>query len=169
MQDGRITPSMLTASSMYNHYYSPWNARLHARNYGSRRGGWIAKYRNRNQWLQIDFGTKSRVKRICTQGRYDANQFVKSYTVSFSLKGYKFVPYKEGRRTRVCTLRSYKKLWKCTAVIPYPSRVSSSCQKKKEKHEWIVYEKTSSLIRAFTYNKSWLRFLGKTIQTLRLK
>ena len=110
MQDGRITPSMLTASSMYNHYYGPWNARLHARNYGSTRGGWIAKYRNRNQWLQIDFGTKSRVKKICTQGRYDANQFVKSYTVSFSLKGYKFAPYKEGRRTRVCTLRSYKKL-----------------------------------------------------------
>lgn len=126
MQDGRITPSMLTASSMYNHFYGPWNARLHARNYGSTRGGWIAKYRNRNQWLQIDFGTKSRVKRICTQGRYDANQFVKSYTVSFSVKGYKFVPYKEGRRTRVCTFRSYKKLWKCTAVIPYPSPVSSS-------------------------------------------
>ncbi|CAH3022884.1 unnamed protein product [Porites evermanni] len=101
MQDGRITPSMLTASSMYNHYYGPWNARLHARNYGSTRGGWIAKYRNRNQWLQIDFGTKSRVKRICTQGRYDANQFVKSYTVSFSVKGDKFVPYKEGRRTRL--------------------------------------------------------------------
>ena len=131
MQDGRITPSMLTASSMYNHYYGPWNARLHARNYGSRRGGWIAKYRNRNQWLQIDFGTKSRVKRICTQGRYDANQFVKSYTVSFSVKGDTFVPYKEGRRTRVCRLGSYKKLGKCTAVIPYPSRVSSSCSKKK--------------------------------------
>ena len=50
------------------------------------------------------------MKRICTQGRYDANQFVKSYTVSFSVKGDKFVSYKEGRKTRVCTFRGYKKL-----------------------------------------------------------
>lgn len=86
---------------MYNHYYGPWSARLQARNYGSTRGGWIAKYRNTKQWLQIDLGTKSRVKRISTQGRYDANQFVKSYTVSYSQKGDKFVPYREGRKTRV--------------------------------------------------------------------
>lgn len=101
LQDGRVTPSMLTASSMYNHYYGPWSARLQARNHGSTRGGWIAKYNNRNQWLQIDLGAKSRVKRICTQGRYDANQFVKSYTVSYSQKGDKFVPYTEGRKIRV--------------------------------------------------------------------
>lgn len=107
LQDGRVTPSMLTASSMYNHYYGPWSARLQARNYGSTRGGWIAKYRNANQWLQIDLGAKSRVKRISTQGRYDANQFVKSYTVSYSQKGDKFVPYREGRKTRVCWLTSH--------------------------------------------------------------
>ena len=101
LQDGRVTPSMLTASSMYNHYYGPWSARLQARNYGSTRGGWIAKYNNNKQWLQIDLGTKCRVKRVATQGRYDANQFVKSYTVSYSLKGDKFVPYTEGRKIRV--------------------------------------------------------------------
>ena len=107
MQDGRITPSMLTASSMINHYYGPWSARLRARNHGSMRGGWVAKYRNTNQWLQIDLGVKSRVKRICTQGRYDANQYVKSYTVSFSTKGDKFVPYKEGRKIRVCCCKNF--------------------------------------------------------------
>ncbi|XP_068726462.1 lactadherin-like [Montipora capricornis] len=101
MQDGRITPSMLTASSMINHYYGPWSARLRARTHGSKRGGWVAKYRNANQWLQIDLGVKSRVKRICTQGRYDANQYVTAYTVSFSEKADKFVPYKEGRKTRL--------------------------------------------------------------------
>jgi len=101
LQDGRVTPSMLTASSMYNHHYGPWSARLQARNHGSTRGGWIAKYNNNKQWLQIDLGAKSRVKRICTQGRYDANQFVKSYTVSYSQKGDKFVPYTEGRKIRV--------------------------------------------------------------------
>ena len=89
---------------MYNHYYGPWCARLQARNHGSTRGGWIAKYNNRKQWLQIDLGTAARVKRIATQGRYDANQWVKSYTVSFSHNGVKFYPYKQGGATRVCDI-----------------------------------------------------------------
>ncbi|CAH3172634.1 unnamed protein product [Porites evermanni] len=101
MQDGRVSKGMLTASSMYNHYYGPWNSRLHARNYGSIRGGWVAKYRNRNQWIQIDLGVVTRVKRIATQGRYDANQWVKSYTVSYSSDGSRFYPVKHGRRIKI--------------------------------------------------------------------
>ena len=92
---------MLTASSMYNHYYGPWNARLQARNRGQTRGGWIAKYRNRKQWLQVDLGVVTRVKRIATQGRYDANQWVKSYTLSYSNNGIRFIPYRRGRRVQV--------------------------------------------------------------------
>ena len=101
IQDGRITRSMLTASSMYNHYYGPWCARLQAQNRGQTRGGWIAKYRNTKQWLQVDLGTVSIVKRIATQARYDANQWVTSYTVSYSNNGVRFFPYKQARRTRV--------------------------------------------------------------------
>ena len=101
MEDGRVTKGMLTASSMYNHYYAPWSARLQARNYGSLRGGWIAKYRNTHQWLQIDLGILSRVKRIATQGRYDANQWVKSYTLSYSNNGARFYPVKQGRNVKV--------------------------------------------------------------------
>jgi len=100
-QDGRVTRAMLTASSMYNHYYGPWNARLQARNRGQTRGGWIAKYRNRKQWLQVDLGVVTRVKRIATQGRYDANQWVKSYTLSYSNNGIRFIPYRRGRRVQV--------------------------------------------------------------------
>ena len=126
MQDGRITPSMLTASSMINHYYGPWSARLRARTHGSKRGGWVAKYRNANQWLQIDLGVKSRVKRICTQGRYDANQYVTAYTVSFSEKGDKFVPYKEGRKTRVChpNPRVFRSAWRVTKHGRFPITVN---------------------------------------------
>lgn len=101
IQDGRITRSMFTASSMYNHYYGPWCARLQAQNRGQTRGGWIAKYRNTKQWLQVDLGTVSIVKRIATQARYDANQWVTSYTVSYSNNGVRFFPYKQARRTRV--------------------------------------------------------------------
>lgn len=100
---------MLTASSMYNHYYGPWSARLQARNYGSTRGGWIAKYRNTHQFLQIDLGISSRVKRIATQGRYDANQWVKSYTVSYSNNGVRFFPVKHGRRVKVNVAENLKR------------------------------------------------------------
>ena len=105
IQDGRITQSMLTASSMYNRYYGPWSARLQARNHGAIRGGWLARVNNNRQWLQIDLGAKSVVKRIATQGRYDANQWVTSYTVSYSNNGVRFYPYRENRRVRVCSLR----------------------------------------------------------------
>lgn len=100
---------MLTASSMYNHYYGPWSARLQARNYGSTRGGWIAKYRNTHQFLQIDLGITSRVKRIATQGRYDANQWVKSYTVSYSNNGVRFFPVKHGKRVKVYVAEHLKR------------------------------------------------------------
>ena len=96
MQDGRITYSRLTASSMYNNYYSPWSARLQ-----SRKGGWLSKYNNHAQWIQADLETMTRVKGVAIQGRYNANQFVKSFTVSFSRDGSKFYPYREGKGTKV--------------------------------------------------------------------
>ena len=113
LQDGRVEKSMFTASSMYNHYYGPWSARLQARNHGATRGGWLARYNNRKQWLQIDLAIKALVKRIATQGRYDANQWVTSYTVSSSLKGLRFRPYKEGTSTKVSVLQKCPILMTC--------------------------------------------------------
>ena len=105
IRDGRVTRAMFSASSMYNHHYGPWSARLQAQNRGSARGGWIAKYNNRHQFLQVDLGTTSRVKRIATQARYDANQWVKSYTLSYSNNGVRFIPYRHGKRVKVRCLR----------------------------------------------------------------
>ena len=62
------------------------------------------RYNNARQWLNIDLGTVSRLKRIATQGRYDADQWVTSYAVSYSLNNVRFIPYKEGRRTKVTLL-----------------------------------------------------------------
>ena len=101
MEDGRIVKSRLRASSMYNRYYGPYNARLQARNYGAIRGGWIARARNTHQWIQVDLERVSIVKGVATQGRYDANQYVKSYVITFSKNGRRFIPYREGRKIRV--------------------------------------------------------------------
>ena len=108
MQDGRIANYRLTASSMYNHYYGPWAARLQGR-----KGGWLSKYNNHAQWIQADLETMTRVKGVAIQGRYNGNQFVKSFTVSFSRDGSRFYPYKEGRGTKVkeMDVKLFQKEW----------------------------------------------------------
>lgn len=60
-----------------------------------------ARYNNARQYLNIDLGTVSRLKRIATQGRYDADQWVTSYAVSYSINNVRFIPYREGRRIKV--------------------------------------------------------------------
>ena len=101
MQDGRISKARLRASSMYNRYYGPYNAWLQARNYGSTGGGWVAGIRYTQQWIQVDLEKVSTLKGVATQGRYDASQYVMSYVVTYSRNGRRFVPYREGRQTRV--------------------------------------------------------------------
>ena len=100
MQDKRITDSQVTSSSMYNRGHGPWRARLQGRNRGGR-GAWSARHNNRKQWIQVNLGTITRVKGVATQGRFDANQWVTSYRVSYSINGVKFYPYKEGRNAKV--------------------------------------------------------------------
>ena len=128
VRDGRVTRAMFTASSMYNHYYGPWSARLQAQNHGITRGGWVAKYRNTRQWLQIDLGTTSRVKRIATQGRYDANQWVKSYTVSYSNNGVRFYPYRHGRRVKVSYTELNVSYLTLATFIPRRSDIYLTCE-----------------------------------------
>ena len=95
MEDDRIYNSQITASSTINKYYAPSQARLNRHGYG----GWTARLRDRKQFLQIDLGIASRVKRIAVQGRYNANYWTTSYTVSYSNKGIRFYPYMETKKT----------------------------------------------------------------------
>lgn len=101
MEDRRVPDQLVTASSYYNFYGAPRNARLHQRRVGRLGGSWYAKRKDKRQWLKIDFGGLTRVSRVATQGRQNADQWVTSYYVSYSVKGFRFVTYKESRRTKV--------------------------------------------------------------------
>ena len=94
-EDGRLVPGSFSASSYYNHYLAPWHGRL------SHRWSWSVRQRRHGQWLQVSLGSSSTVKGIATQGRQDANQWVKQYTISHSKDGMRFIPYNEGRGTVV--------------------------------------------------------------------
>jgi len=101
VEDGRVPDPLMRASSFYNYYCGPFNARLNRRRYGRQGGAWCAKRRDRRQWLQIDFGALTKVCRVATQGRQNSAQWVTSYYITYSRNGYKFTPYREGRRTKV--------------------------------------------------------------------
>lgn len=50
---------------------------------------------DQRQWLQLDAGSLIILAGIQTKGRYDANEWVTSYTVSVAMDGVNFVPYEE--------------------------------------------------------------------------
>ena len=93
MEDGRIVSGQLRSSSSYNYNYGPERARLNIHAANSRTGGWFAKYRRSGEWLEIDVGQMSVVKGIAMQGRREATQYVKSYTLGYSKTGLQFKPY----------------------------------------------------------------------------
>ena len=95
LEDKRVTDGHLTASTYYNHHLSPWHGRL------NHRWSWSVRLRRIGQYLQVNFVELMRIKGVATQGRQDANQWVRSYTVSYSTDGMNFVSYKEGRTTKV--------------------------------------------------------------------
>ena len=86
MENGQIPDSAITASSTANaNSFAPSVGRLHFLSSGSGKyGSWAAGANNENQWLQADFGTWTKISAVATQGRQDSNQWVKTYTLSFS-------------------------------------------------------------------------------------
>ena len=101
LEERRVPKQVMKASSYYNFYCGPWNARLNQRRAGRNGGAWCAKRRDRGQWLHVDFGALTRVARVATQGRQNSDQWVTSYYVSYSRKGRRFIPYREKGRTKV--------------------------------------------------------------------
>ena len=80
----------LTASSQIHSPYQAHNAVKNSY-------GWQSSIRNDKQWLQVDLGKKTDVKGIITQGRLNANYWVKAYTISYSDDGTNFEPYKNNK------------------------------------------------------------------------
>ncbi|XP_068671097.1 uncharacterized protein [Montipora foliosa] len=93
MEKGTIPDSAIVASSRYNQYAGPERARLNLPKQGNFYGGWTSQYTDAKQFLQIDLGQVTKVTRIAHQGRSDASWWTKTYTLSYSDDGGKFMPY----------------------------------------------------------------------------
>ena len=101
LEDFRLDSGALTASSSVNYNHGPERARLNWPSGHSRAGGWVAKVRNSNQWLQVELDRPAKITGVATQGRYDAYQWVTTYTVSYSMDGKTFKLYLEYGRNKV--------------------------------------------------------------------
>ena len=129
MEDHRILSGHLRASSSYNYNHGPDRARLNIYNGHGRTGAWVAKYRNANQWLQIDLRIMSIIKGIATQGRREAHQWVKSYTLSYSAKGLRFRPYVAYGKVKVrWWIKVYDNFSTCQLFLAFfDIEISNSC------------------------------------------
>jgi len=95
MESGDIADSQIRVSSMLDRKNSPGQARLHQKAVGRMAGAWSAKKNDLNQWLQVDFGSYTKVARVATQGKNGLNQWVTKYKIQYSDDGVNFWVYKE--------------------------------------------------------------------------
>ena len=104
MENGEISDDQITSSSYWYdsvHSHGAANGRLNFIRSSDRTGAWSSQTTDLNQWLQVDFQRSTIVTGISTQGRQDAEHFVKSYTISFSDDENIFNCYKTGFALKV--------------------------------------------------------------------
>ena len=103
MENGVITDSQISASSVHSNKHVPQNARLHFK--GAKAplafvpAGWRAGVRNTNQWLQVDLQQTTRIIGIATQGRHDWDQWITKYKLQYSDDGQTYSVYRRNGDT----------------------------------------------------------------------
>ena len=104
MEDGRIHDAAMSASTIDSKPCAPKRGRLNLGASSGYVGSWCTKSNNNKQWLQIDLGTPTTVTKVATQGRQDYNQWVTSYSLSYSLTGSYWVQYTERGKKKVMAI-----------------------------------------------------------------
>lgn len=95
MAFGAISDYQISASSQQDGNHIATQGRLHFKGDSSKAGCWSALNNDANQWLQVDFGSYTRVTGVATQGRYDDDQWVTKYRLQYSDDGMTFQVYKK--------------------------------------------------------------------------
>lgn len=125
LQNGRLRNHLMTASSQWDKYHAAFLARLHRRRAGKYMGAWSARSNNRYQYLQIDFTRPSKIIKIATQGRHDADQWVTQYYITYSVNLVNFVEYKKRNNRKVWTFVIIKILCSEKKLAPQGNYVTA--------------------------------------------
>ena len=97
MESRKITDGQITASTEFNAARGATNGRLNFKAGGGKTGAWSALRNDVHQWLQVGLGAKTEVTGIQIQGRQDVDQWVTSFTISYSSNGTTFTPYQNSK------------------------------------------------------------------------
>ena len=102
MENGAIPDDGIIASSIYDNNYKSINARL--KKAGSSCSWAPADTEVNDSWLQVDLEQLSIVKGIATQGTcHDEDEWVMSYSVSYSSDGGDWTSYQESGNEKAST------------------------------------------------------------------
>ena len=86
MENGNVEDYKITSSTAWSNLPST-KARLNSDS------SWSAGTNDKNQWIQVDLDKPVTVTKIVTQGRKNYDQWVKTFTLSYSFDGENFEPY----------------------------------------------------------------------------
>ena len=95
MENYKITSAQISASSQYSVNHAPNQGRLHLKAGGGYKGGWTARWKDLDQWFQIDLGIETTVTFVATQGRTSYSQRVTKYKLKYSNDGGSFQVFKQ--------------------------------------------------------------------------
>jgi len=99
MQSNKILDAQITASSLFDGNHAPRQARLHFVSsllIDGKAGAWSALIKATGDWIQVDFYTIKVLTAVATQGRYDMDQWVTSYSLAYRNNGTSYLPYLGG-------------------------------------------------------------------------
>jgi len=87
MESGHIPDSAISASTYYDAKHIPQFSRLNKIPASGKAGNWCTRTNNGNEWLQVYLGRETTVTKVATQGKYDSDERVTSYSLSYSVDG----------------------------------------------------------------------------------
>ncbi|XP_027051820.1 uncharacterized protein LOC113679072 [Pocillopora damicornis] len=87
MESGHLPDSAISASTYHNSKYIPQLSRLNNIPSSGKAGVWCTRTNNGNEWLQVNFGRETTVTKVATQGMYKHNNWITSYSLSYSVDG----------------------------------------------------------------------------------
>jgi len=97
METKTITDGQITASTKYNAAHGATNGRLNFKPGKRKTGAWSARQNDVHQWLQVDLEGKTEVTGIKIQGRQELDQWVTSFTISYSNDGTTYTPHQNSK------------------------------------------------------------------------
>ena len=97
MESRKIADGQITASTKLNASNGATNGRLNFKAGVGKTGAWSALRNDVHQWLQVDLGAKLEVTGIQIQGRQEVDQWVTTFTISYSSDGMTYTPYQNSK------------------------------------------------------------------------